>query len=87
MAALFARHDAWMSITPFEIESQEIGIRLAHGHVLIFGLGMGWAAAACAALPAVTRGDGGREGSGSARAATPLDIFAQLPMRPAPSSG
>ena len=53
MAALVRGHDAWMSLTPFEVESQEIGIRFAHGHVLIFELGMGWAAAACAALPAV----------------------------------
>ena len=53
MAALVRGHDAWMSLTPFEFESQEIGIRFAHGHVLICGLGMGWAAAACAALPAV----------------------------------
>ena len=46
--------DSWMSITPLEIESQEIGIRLAHGRALIFGLGMGWAAAAMAANPAVS---------------------------------
>ncbi|UYY57373.1 hypothetical protein [Sphingomonas sp. S2-65] len=45
----------WMSMTPMEMESQEIGIRLAHGHVLIFGMGMGWSAAATAMLPAVTQ--------------------------------
>ena len=41
MAALVRRGECWMSMTPFELESQEIGIRMAHGHVLIFGLGMG----------------------------------------------
>lgn len=53
LAALIRRGESWMSLTPLEIESQEIGIRAATGHVLIFGLGMGWAAAACAARPAV----------------------------------
>ena len=38
----------WMSITPLEMESQQIGIEAATGHVVIMGLGMGWAAAACA---------------------------------------
>jgi SAM-dependent methyltransferase len=54
MPILLRGRDSWMSITPLEIESQEIGVRLARGHVLIFGLGMGWAAAATAANPAVT---------------------------------
>jgi hypothetical protein len=53
MAVLIRGRQSWMSITPFEIESQEIGIRLARGHVLIFGMGMGWAAAAAASMPAV----------------------------------
>lgn len=39
----------WMSICPLEVESQEIGVRLAKGHVVICGMGMGWAALAAAA--------------------------------------
>src|SRR5688500_20235072 len=35
-------HDA-LPISPLELESQQIGIFQARGHVLIFGLGMGWA--------------------------------------------
>jgi hypothetical protein len=48
MAALIRNGENWMSMTPLELESQEIGVRLSHGHVAIFGLGMGWSAAACA---------------------------------------
>jgi hypothetical protein len=40
--------DTWMSLMPVEIESQQIGIGCAAGHVVIFGLGMGWSAAASA---------------------------------------
>jgi hypothetical protein len=39
----------WMSMTPFELESQVIGIRASRGHTVIFGLGMGWAAVNAAA--------------------------------------
>ena len=46
--------ESWMSLTPLEIESEEIGILAAQGHVLIFGLGMGWATMAIAARPEVT---------------------------------
>jgi hypothetical protein len=46
---------SWMSMTPLEIESQEIGCRLATGHTVIMGMGMGWAAANTATQPAVTR--------------------------------
>jgi hypothetical protein len=46
--------EPWMSITPLEVESEEIGIRAGRGHVLIFGLGMGWSMAAVAARSAVT---------------------------------
>lgn len=54
--AILTRDSAtWMSMTPLEMESQELGIRLAFGHVVVFGMGMGWAAAATAALDAVTR--------------------------------
>ena len=53
MAVLTRGGDTWMSITPYELESQEIGVRLAYGHVLIFGMGMGWSAAASALNDAV----------------------------------
>ena len=34
-----------MTTTPWEIESQEIGIGAARGHTVVLGLGMGWQAA------------------------------------------
>jgi hypothetical protein len=55
MPALLRDGETWMSISPLEIESEEIGIRAGHGRVLILGLGLGWAAAATACLPAVNR--------------------------------
>lgn len=55
MAALVRGGEAWMTTTPLEIESQEIGVRLARGHVLVCGLGLGWAAAATACRPDVDR--------------------------------
>lgn len=55
MIALLRNGETWMSITPMEIESQEIGIQHASGHVVVFGLGMGWAAAASALRPDVHR--------------------------------
>jgi hypothetical protein len=54
LAALLRDGETWMSMTPYEVESQEIGVRLSHGHVLIHGLGMGWSALACALRPEVT---------------------------------
>lgn len=48
MAALVRRGETWMSTSPMELESQEIGIRLSRGHVVIFGMGMGWCAVNCA---------------------------------------
>ncbi|MGQ3048900.1 MAG: hypothetical protein ACT6Q8_21550 [Niveispirillum sp.] len=55
MVALIRDGNTWMSTAPLELESQEIGIRHAGGHVLIYGMGMGWCAVNCALLPAVTR--------------------------------
>ena len=59
MAALMRREAegfrSWMSMTPMEIESQELGVRHAGGHVVVMGLGMGWAAANAALRPEVTR--------------------------------
>jgi hypothetical protein len=43
--------DTWMSLMPVEIESQQIGVECASGHVVVFGLGMGWSAAASALRP------------------------------------
>jgi hypothetical protein len=40
--------DTWMSLMPVEVESQQIGIDVAAGHVAVFGLGLGWSAALCA---------------------------------------
>src|SRR3982751_1968156 len=50
-AALLRDGETWMSISPLEIESEEIGIRAGRGHVLILGLGLGWAAGASALRP------------------------------------
>lgn len=45
----------WMSTAAVEFQSQEIGIRAAHGTVVVLGLGMGWAAANMALRDEVTR--------------------------------
>ena len=45
----------WMSLTPMEIESQQIGVDYARGHVVILGMGMGWSAAMSALSPEVDR--------------------------------
>lgn len=47
--------ETWMSTSPMEIESQEIGVRLSRGHVLIYGMGMGWSAINCALRDEVER--------------------------------
>jgi hypothetical protein len=36
--------ETWMSLSPHEIESQELGCRHAFGHTVVMGLGMGWMA-------------------------------------------
>ena len=59
MAALLRVEDegksirTWMSMTPMEIESQELGCRAAFGHTVVMGLGMGWATANAALRPDV----------------------------------
>ncbi|HEY0302566.1 MAG TPA: hypothetical protein VGC36_14570 [Rhizomicrobium sp.] len=45
----------WMSTTPSEIESQEIGLDAARGHTAVLGLGMGWLAANVALRDEVRR--------------------------------
>ncbi|BCM82400.1 hypothetical protein mvi_08610 [Methylobacterium indicum] len=54
VTALVRDDETWMSTTPIELESQEIGVRLSAGHVVVFGLGMGWSMVACALRPEVT---------------------------------
>jgi hypothetical protein len=79
MAALIRRGECWMSMTPYEFESQETGVRLARGHVLIFGLGMGWAAAATAANPQVTSVTVVEKDPEVLALHRELDLFVQLP--------
>jgi hypothetical protein len=50
-----AAWNTWMSLSPFEVESQEIGCRHASGHTVVMGLGMGWVAANVALHPNVTK--------------------------------
>ncbi len=45
----------WMSYTPFEIASQRPGLRLAKGHCVVAGLGMGWLLARVAQKKSVTK--------------------------------
>ncbi len=45
--------ETWMSLSPHEIESQELGCRYAKGHTAVMGLGMGWVAINMALNPAV----------------------------------
>ncbi len=45
--------ETWMSLSPHEIESQELGCRYAVGHMVVMGLGMGWVAVNIALNPAV----------------------------------
>lgn len=78
-AALSRDGATWMSMTPMEIESQEIGVRASHGHVLIAGLGMGWAAAATAMRPEVTRVTVVEQDRDVLAIHRELDLFAQLP--------
>jgi hypothetical protein len=45
--------ETWMSLSPHEIESQELGCRYARGHTVVLGLGMGWVAVNMALNPEV----------------------------------
>ena len=45
----------WMSYTPFEVASQRPGIKMAKGHVVVAGLGMGWMLARVMAKKSVRR--------------------------------
>ena len=55
LVALLRNGQTWMSTAPLELESQELGIRHASGHVLIYGMGMGWCAVNCALRPTVSK--------------------------------
>ncbi|MGE5518129.1 MAG: hypothetical protein ACM31D_20185 [Bacteroidota bacterium] len=79
MAALVRNGNAWMSMTPMELESQEIGVRLAHGHVVIFGMGMGWSAAVSALREQVTSVTVVELDEDVLALHRQLDIFSQLP--------
>lgn len=76
---LLRGRDTWMSVTPLEIESAEIGIRLSRGHVLIMGLGMGWAAMATAMRDEVTAVTVVERDPDVLALHEQLDLFAQLP--------
>lgn len=76
--------EAWMSITPLEIESQEIGCRLARGRVVVMGLGMGWAAGEAAMNPDVVSVDVVERDPDVIAAIAAQDIFGQLPPGSAP---
>lgn len=47
--------EVWMSLTPHEIESQELACEHARGHTVVMGLGMGWVAANIVLNPAVEK--------------------------------
>jgi len=79
MAALLRDRETWMSLTPFEVESQEIGLRMAYGHVLIFGLGMGWTTAVSALRNETTAVTVVERDPDVIALHRELDIFAQLP--------
>ncbi|MDE1147638.1 MAG: hypothetical protein PW843_13630 [Azospirillaceae bacterium] len=87
MAALI-RHDrensrAWMSMTPMETESQEIGCRLVWGRTAVMGMGMGWAAANAALNPAVTQVTVVEFDAEVLAAVEQSGIFSQLPSEAA----
>ena len=80
LTALVRDGDVWMSISPMETESQSIGIQQACGHVVIFGLGMGWAAAATALSKAVTAVTVVEFDPEVIALHRELDVFGQLPQ-------
>jgi hypothetical protein len=79
MDVLLRRNNVWMSLSPMEIESQGIGIEFARGHVVIFGMGMGWAAAMSALKPEVERVTVVELDDDIIDLHRRLDLFARLP--------
>ncbi|MDG2536011.1 hypothetical protein P6144_20290 [Sphingomonas sp. HITSZ_GF] len=79
LPALLRDGAVWMSLTPMEIESQEIGLALSRGHVVVMGMGMGWAAMAAALRDEVTRVTVVERDGDVLAIHRELDLFAQLP--------
>jgi len=79
LPALLRGDDVWMSLTPMEMESQEIGIALAHGHVAVMGMGMGWAAMAPTLRDEVTKVTVVERDGDVLAIHRELNLFAQLP--------
>lgn len=79
LPTLVRGRETWMSVTPLEVESAEIGIRLSRGHVLVMGLGMGWAAMATAMRDEVTAVTVVERDPEVLALHRELDLFAQLP--------
>nr|WP_137677249.1 hypothetical protein [Parerythrobacter lutipelagi] len=79
MPLLTRRQNVWMSLSPMEIESQQIGVDAACGHVVIYGLGMGWAAAVSALRPEVERVTVVELDEDVIAMHEKLDLFARLP--------
>lgn len=77
--ALTRDGETWMSLTPMEVESQQIGVEAAHGHVVIMGLGMGWAAAATAMKPEVRAVTVVERDPDVIALHAELDLFSRLP--------
>lgn len=79
MIALVRDGKTWMSLTPVEVESQQLGVEAAHGHVVIMGLGMGWAAAATALKPEVSAVTVVERDPDVIAMHAELDLFGRLP--------
>lgn len=79
MPALTRDGETWMSLSPVELESQAIGVQFATGHVVIFGLGMGWVAAVSALRESVTAVTIVERDPDVIALHRELDLFARLP--------
>ena len=79
MIALTRDGKTWMSLTAFEVESQQIGVEAARGSVVFMGLGMGWAAAATALKPEVRAVTVVECDPDVIAMHAELDLFSQLP--------
>ena len=71
--------DTWMSLMPVEIESQQIGVDCASGHVAVLGLGLGWSAALCALKQEVEEVTVVERDSSLIALHEGLDLFGRLP--------
>jgi hypothetical protein len=71
---------SWMSMLPTEVEALEIGIRAAHDHTVVMGLGMGWVAANCALRSEVRRVTVIERDADVIALVRLLDVFGQLPQ-------